>query len=367
MKKSIISVVLASVMTAVLAMTAIAGEADAAKEDKKIELKTADEVVTIMVPNDEWKQIDNKTVNEHLTDGDCEININFYKADAKLPERIKADDNFAVTFETVCSNAKYVFIVSAFGKEEDDFDEIKEAVDSITIDVEKITDEMLEHKEIVKDEYTVKDENYTAWVSSTEGLNLRDGGSTQNNILCFMPFRSKVTVTGTVLHNGTDNGWKRVNFNGVVGYASSAFLALSEPETEPETQPETQPEYIGYQYAGTDPWGCQLSVTLRQVSGGNLEWTYTEILENGDMIYRELSTPYTNGYSEWYIEGNIKDDMTYNYSGNLKLQGGGVEFTYTSGNIMEGNPENGQSASHQVGPLLDNGTNTVFLTKTNNQ
>lgn len=379
MKKNILKSIVVSVMTGLLAsavcvMPTLAEPAEqGVVQENKIKVTSENGLVSVELPNDTWKEIKDDAHNVVFSDGDCTITFDIYKADAKLPERVLASKDHKVAFENTVSNEEYVSIVSAIGMEEDDLETLADIVASFQIDEAKITDEILEHK--VKDDKTIKDENYTAYVTAPEGLNVREDASTDSSRVAFMNFRDQFTVVGTVLKDGADTGWKKVNYNGAVGFANSAFMSTTrpdplpdpkpQPQPQPQPQPETQPEYMGYQYSGKDPWGGTLSVTLRQVVDGNIEWTFTDTLDNGKMIYKEKSTPYTNGYTEWYIEGSFDDDsnMTYNYAGNFKLQGGGVEFTYTSGEIMEGDPENGQSASHQVGVLLDNGTNTVFLTK----
>ncbi len=237
-------------------------------------------------------------------------------------------------------------------------------INGLEIDKDKITDEILDHK--AKVEYEIKDENYTAYVTSPEGLNIRGGASTGEAVVGFMGFRDELTITGDVFKDGADTGWKRVNYNGVTGFANAAFLSTTRPDVpqpQPQPTPDPQPEYIGYQYAGQDPWGGQLSVTLRQVANGNIDWTFTDVLPNGEMIYKEMSTPYTNGYTDWSITGTLDNGARYDYSGNFKLQGGYVEFTYTNGQYTEGNPDIGEAAAYQVGPLMENGTNTVALNK----
>lgn len=143
-----------------------------------------------------------------------------------------------------------------------------------------------------------------------------------------------------------------------------AETTAAETTAAEETVAETQPEYMGYQYSAKDPWGGEVSITLRQEKDGKLEWTYTDVLPEDMMVYTEVTSDYANGYTEWTIEGDVsdKEHYTYKYSGNLKLQGGGIELTYTDGSITC-HSENGDSDSYNVGPVKDSGKNTVFLEK----
>ena len=124
-------------------------------------------------------------------------------------------------------------------------------------------------------------------------------------------------------------------------------------------------EYAGYQFPGTDPWGAQLNVTIRNVEKGLMSWTYTEDFGT-EMIYKELSQtsidPATHK-ADFYIEGNYVDSlsMIYNYGGTIELIDGKVIITYEYGETVTQSPE-GDSSSRQVKALAP-GKNVVILTK----
>ncbi len=61
---------------------------------------------------------------------------------------------------------------------------------------------------------------------TTADLNLREGPSSNDNILVVMPKGSEVT---TVDDKGPQNGWYNVAFNGLVGWASASYLKPSVP------------------------------------------------------------------------------------------------------------------------------------------
>ena len=47
-------------------------------------------------------------------------------------------------------------------------------------------------------------------------------------------------------------------------------------------------EYAGYQFSGTDPWGGTLSITVRTIVDGKMEWTFTDVFDN-HTLYQEQS------------------------------------------------------------------------------
>ena len=389
MKKLASMILTAALVAALGATTAFAGEAEAASaedptiavvdtqaetqaapaQDTSITVVSQDGLVTVTLPANNWLQVINHEDTEVFSEGDCAIVVNVYKADAELPEVRKADDVHPDVYQTYISDKDYVIVITGLCGSDEPIETIKKIVDSISIDKTKITDEMTAHTPIVVEEYTIQDTNYPVWIS-TDVLNLRDGSSTDNtNVIAGIPYGTKVTVTGSVLHNGEATNWFRVDYNGTVGYCYGEFLSTTEvapiPTTTPETQPETQPEtegseYIGYTFSGTDPWGNSITVTLRSIDGDNLEWTITDLFDVG-MIYKEKSTPYYSGYTEWYIEGLLDDDgvYAYSYSGNLQLMGGGVQLTFESGEVTS-QSEYGGSTSYNVAALADN---TCFLSR----
>jgi len=113
-------------------------------------------------------------------------------------------------------------------------------------------------------------------------------------------------------------------------------------------------EYAGYQFVGSDPWGGQLSVTVRSVANGLMEWTFTDLFEDG-MIYKELErTEIKEGCADFYLEGNYSesDNLIYNYGGSIQLIEGYVVIEYEYGETVTQSPE-GDSNSRQVDALPD--------------
>ena len=64
-----------------------------------------------------------------------------------------------------------------------------------------------------------------ARVSAPDGLNLRDGPSTDANVLTLLPFGTAVTTTG----DATADGWYPVSAAGQQGYVKGTYLDFSAP------------------------------------------------------------------------------------------------------------------------------------------
>ncbi len=125
-------------------------------------------------------------------------------------------------------------------------------------------------------------------------------------------------------------------------------------------------EYIGYQFVGSDPWGCPLGVTLRTLEDGKLEWTYSDVIGEGEgaiTVDAVSVDEFSDGEFSFHITGEVieNESMTFDYTGTVKLADGKVVITYEDGQIMEENP-NGGSSSYHVGALEDE-AKTVTLEK----
>lgn len=124
-------------------------------------------------------------------------------------------------------------------------------------------------------------------------------------------------------------------------------------------------DYIGYQFAGKDPWGGELTVTLRTLEDGQLTWTYTDLITNELMVYTEVGpTEFKDGKGEFEIKGKIMDDpgdSVFNYAGTIELADGNVVIKLTDGAVISANGEGG--AAYQVGPL-DEAAREITLVKT---
>jgi len=124
-------------------------------------------------------------------------------------------------------------------------------------------------------------------------------------------------------------------------------------------------DYVGYQFAGKDPWGSELAVTVRTIEDNLITWTYTDVFGQGESsvtVYAELKTALKDGTTSFNAKGYAdKEDVTFDYSGTLTLEDGKLIVKLTDGSLMENSTEGG-SASYQVGPLEES-QRSIILSK----
>lgn len=91
-----------------------------------------------------------------------------------------------------------------------------------------------------EENFTVEDFTGTYYISSSGGLNVRRGPSTQYDIIGNLPYGEEINVTGK-----TNNDWYELPYQGTIGFISAKYVStepvspiLFETEEIPET-PET--------------------------------------------------------------------------------------------------------------------------------
>ena len=121
-------------------------------------------------------------------------------------------------------------------------------------------------------------------------------------------------------------------------------------------------EYAGYQFSGTDPWGGTLSITVRTIVDGKMEWTFTDVFDNHTLYQEQSGTVLEDGTAEFDISGSdVQDkDTTFEYRGTLELKDGRIIANLLSGSVMSASPEGG-SASRMADALLYSGQSTEVI------
>ena len=133
-----------------------------------------------------------------------------------------------------------------------------------------------------------------------------------------------------------------------------------------ESLPVSDEEYMDYagrQFSGEDPWGGKLTVTVRSIVDGRMEWTFTDMFDESTLYQLVEGTPVVDGTADFDIEGKDveNDNVTFAYQGDLELKDGAVLLTFASGSVMTESPEGG-SSSRIAEALADSGlSNQVLL------
>ena len=224
MKKSVIAV-LALAFAAFLTVPAAA-------EPETI--TTADGVLSIELPNENWKEIEDSTKWVALSDGGSVLTIDHFSNGEKLPDMSVADDHYVDVYQAVFSTQNEVFIITGSVVDAEKIPEVTNMI--MSAKVLKYDTKLAVRKTDTPtvSEFSVVATDKTLYVTA-DGLNVRTGCSTDDQIIGSFGYGASVHVTGVVQRNGADYGWYQVAYGSGSGYVSANFLAENAPAPKQES------------------------------------------------------------------------------------------------------------------------------------
>ncbi|MBQ2627233.1 MAG: hypothetical protein IJG17_05555 [Eubacterium sp.] len=92
-----------------------------------------DGIVSIELPDESWKEVQDPNQWIVLSDGENEITLRHFSNGAGLPGIVTADDHYKKTLTSALSTKNEVFIATGLVANEDETDEINESLQSIKI------------------------------------------------------------------------------------------------------------------------------------------------------------------------------------------------------------------------------------------
>ncbi len=94
-------------------------------------------------------------------------------------------------------------------------------------------------------------------------------------------------------------------------------------------------EYVGAQFAGSDPWGGELTITVRSIIDGKMDWTFTDSFDNHTLYQEQGETAIQDGSAEYSIQGKDAEnkDVSFSYEGTMDLSDGQITFRFLKGSV----------------------------------
>ena len=197
---------------------------------------TSDGVLSIELPNENWKELEDPTRWVALSDGGNVLTIDHFSNGEPLPAITVADDYYVNVYQAVYSTQNEVFIITGSVVNADKISEVANMI--LSTKVLKRDTKLAVRRESTPavSEFSIVPADKTMYVSA-DGLNVRTGWSTDDQILGSFGNGAAVHVTGVVQRNGADYGWYQVSYGNVTGYVSSGFLSDKAPEQKKESEP----------------------------------------------------------------------------------------------------------------------------------
>ncbi|MBQ8306927.1 MAG: SH3 domain-containing protein [Blautia sp.] len=183
---------------------------------------TSDGVLSIELPNESWKEMQDPLKWVALSDGANLITIEHYSNGETLPAMTIADDHYVNVYQAVVSTQNEVFIITGSVVDSVKIADVCNAIVSAKV-LQYDTKLAIKKDAVNAGEFTVVPMDATMY--ATSGVNVRSGCSTNDQILGAVAQGESVHVTGKVQRNGADYGWYQVSFNSGTGYINASFLS----------------------------------------------------------------------------------------------------------------------------------------------
>ena len=187
-----------------------------------------DGILSIELPNENWKEIEDVNTWIALSDGANVITIEHYANGEKLPEIPVADTHYVNVFQAAFSTQNEVFMVIGSVVDAAVIPEITQSIMSLKVLKYDTKRALVKEAEVSTSEFTVVPTDKTMYVTA-DYLNVRNACSTDSQTIGGYGKGSEVKVTGSVQRNGADLGWYQVKYEGATGYVSAEFLSDTAP------------------------------------------------------------------------------------------------------------------------------------------
>lgn len=120
--------------------------------------------------------------------------------------------------------------------------------------------------------------------------------------------------------------------------------------------------YVGNTYAGVDPWGEKVSITVDKVEGSKVDLTYNENIDADRIITCACAADIESDDSVQVDVKGTQDNVDYEYILALEFKDNTIVMTYFDGQKTE-KLEDGDSGFHMVGALADDARTVVLECK----
>ena len=295
MKKTLAIVLAAGMLMAVPALAREAAPETANVSAPRV-ITTTDGVLSMQLPDDNWKVTEDSQAWFVVTNGNDTITIDHLSNGEALPNPVVADNTYGGVFEAYISNNNEVFVVKGLASDRSDLSTLIQAAGTINIlKADTKTAVQKETKPQVSD-FGVRKIDAT-YYCVVDDLNVRTGCSANDPAIGKLNKGDEVHVIGMVTKNGEDCGWYQISFNGTQAYVSASFLAATKPE---DSKSLVYCEYCGEWYEEGNIFRnhvCPNRDYAMGVENGAIELP----AESGD----HAGEAYCEYCGQWYEEGNV--------------------------------------------------------------
>ena len=307
---------------------------------------SADGVLSIDLPDDTWKEMEDSSKWIVLSDGGNVITIDHLSNGEKLPEIAVADSHYVNVYQAAFSSQNEVFIITGYLADASKMADIAKTIVSAKVlkyDT-KLAVKKDEQKQDDKTGFTIAAMDATLYVTA-EGLNVRSGYSTDDAILGGLSKGASVKVTGKVQKDGQDYGWYQIAYNGSTGYVSASFLSSTAPA---DGSSNAGVDFTGnvvtvYSPNGTaisiregkdGKWYDSIGVTYEWVSGSEVQSSKGDTFTTYNPNSGTNPVPTKDSFVVYWENGNA--DTLTRYTDGCYYSSSGVQYVDAGAGIYSG-------------------------------
>ena len=124
-------------------------------------------------------------------------------------------------------------------------------------------------------------------------------------------------------------------------------------------------EYVGAQFAGQDPWGGELTITVRSIVDGKMDWTFTDSFDGHTLYHEQGETAIQDGNAEYSIQGRDaeNENVSFSYEGTMNLSDGHIAFRFLKGSVTTESSDGNSDACMAEALEASGISNEVVLVK----
>ena len=205
-------------------------------------LTTDDGVLELTLPNSSWKQLNDDSNWVSLSSGTDHITIDHLSNGEQLPDVTIAKDPIVQVYEVFYSTQNEVFILTGTVETANCMDEVRAIIESFKV-------LQYDTKQAVPDqpdqpEYGLREIGENMYCTSEDGVHVRSGCSTDDDIIGGVQYGDEVYVNGMVTKDGQDYGWLQIQLDNGVGYVWGEFFDENPPDPQPTPTPTDESMFL---------------------------------------------------------------------------------------------------------------------------
>ena len=212
---------------------------------------SADGALTLQVPGENWKVMEDENHYLALSDGDDVITVDHYKVGDTLPAPAVKDDQYSAVYQAYVSARDDIFAVKGAAVKEEELEKIMQSIGTI-----QLLKPAAAEPAKTESDFGLRSIGAVYYLTGDD-VNVRTGCSTDDESIGKMYKGEELYVDGAVTKDGADYGWYQVKYKDRKAYVSAQFLtdkkpvAASTPSSNSSSNTSANPSNLAYcEYCG---------------------------------------------------------------------------------------------------------------------